>query len=54
MLASDEHSHAAYSHKWQGLSQANPEYEAKDMEKALLANMASPLVVELSELVLEC
>ena len=27
--------HDAYSHKWQGLSQANPEYEAKDMEKAL-------------------
>ena len=25
----------AYSHKWQGSSQANPEYEAKDMEKAL-------------------
>ena len=27
--------HDAYSHKWQGSSQANPEYEAKDMEKAL-------------------
>ena len=27
--------HDAYSHKWQGSSQANPEHEAKDMEKAL-------------------
>ena len=27
--------HDAYSHKWQGSSQANPGYEAKDMEKAL-------------------
>ena len=27
--------HDAYSHNWQGSSQASPEYEAKDMEKAL-------------------
>ena len=27
--------HDAYSHRWQGSSQANPEYEAKDVEKAL-------------------
>ena len=27
--------HDAYSHRWQGSSQANPEYEAKEMEKAL-------------------
>ena len=25
----------AYSHRWQGSSQANPEYEAKEMERAL-------------------
>ena len=27
--------HDAYSHEWQGSSWANPEYEAKDMKKAL-------------------
>ena len=27
--------HDAYSHRWQGSSQANPEHEAKEMEKAL-------------------